>query len=147
MTQSNLLPTYEGKVQLSRVFSRDNCKTSTPKIMYILNQHDRGNVLGHFLSGLGSGVGCRNGFVNRGIKEVLITKKQAQLTVPVPFLRVQFLTPLQVRGRATPGTSATLNIYVCDCECPRVNPPNSRAKSDESMWQPWLEKPPRELGS
>ncbi len=63
-------------------FSRDNRRTSTPKTIYILNQHDKGNVSGHFLSGLGSRVGCRNGFVNRGIKEVLMTKKQVQLTVP-----------------------------------------------------------------
>ncbi len=54
----------------------------TFKTTYILNQHDRGNVSGHFLLGLGSQVRHRNGFVNQWVKEVFITKKQAQLTVP-----------------------------------------------------------------
>ena len=58
---------------------------STPKTIYILNQHDGGNVLGHFLLGLGSRVGLRNGFVNQWVKGVFITKKQAQLTVPRCF--------------------------------------------------------------
>ena len=45
-----------------------------PKAIYILNQHDKGNVLGHFLPGLGSWVGCSIRFVNRWVKEVLIMK-------------------------------------------------------------------------
>ncbi len=65
--------------------SRDNRRMPTPKTTYNLNQHDRGNVLGHFLFGLGSWVGCRNRFINRWVKEVFITKKQAQLTVPRQF--------------------------------------------------------------
>ncbi len=42
--------------------------------------------LGHFPSGLGSRVRCRNGFVNWWwVEEVSITKKQPQLTVPRHF--------------------------------------------------------------
>ena len=36
------------------MFSCYNRGTSTPKTIYILNQHDKGNVLGLFSLGLGS---------------------------------------------------------------------------------------------
>ncbi len=62
-------------------FSCDNRRTSTPKTIYFLNQHDKGNVLGPFSLGLGSGFGCRRGFANQLVKEVLIAEKQAQSTV------------------------------------------------------------------
>ncbi len=47
-----------GKVNFFVTFSCDNLRTSTPKTIYILNQHDKGNVLGppfHWGLGLGSG--------------------------------------------------------------------------------------------
>ncbi len=78
-------PVYKGKVDVFVPFSRNNHRMLTPKTIYILNQHDRVNVLGHFLSGLGPWVECRNRFVNQGVKEVFITEKQAQLTVPRHF--------------------------------------------------------------
>ncbi len=59
----------------------DSCGTSIPKTIYILNQHDKGNVLGSFSLGLGSGFGCRRDFVSRLAEEVLIAEKQAQSTV------------------------------------------------------------------
>ena len=76
-------------------FSRDSHRT--PKTINILNQHDRGNVLGHFLSGLGSQIRCRNGFVNQWVKE----KKASITDCSSTFRRVNFFTSLQVKGHGS----------------------------------------------
>ncbi len=69
----------------------------------ILHQHDRGNVLGHFLSGLGSRVGrVRQEWVRQPVGQGSFHHKKASTTdCSSTVLRVNFLTPLQVRGQGS----------------------------------------------
>ncbi len=76
-------------------YSCDNRKTSTPKTIYILNRHDKGNVSGPFSLGLGSG--CRKGFLaGSGSFDC---RNTSTINCSVAFLNVNFLTPLEVRGQ------------------------------------------------
>ncbi len=89
-------------------FSRDNCRMSTPKTTYNLNHHDSGNVLGHFLLGLASRVRCRNRLTHRQpVGQGSFHHKRASTNdCSSTFLRVNFLTPLQVRGHRDKFDSA-----------------------------------------